>query len=844
MNVVRKSPVAMAVAAALLASRAWALDTPAVLAGDSTEESLQSIIVTGTRQSDVKAIESPAPIQIISAEELQKTSTKPDLIQTLAALVPSFGAAGFGGDLSNLTLEAKLRGLSPNDTLILINGKRRHTTGNLSIGGGAYEGGAAADLNFIPVDAVERIEILTDGAAAQYGSDAIAGVINIILKKGRAGGNVQAEYGAYQDGGGVTDDVSGNVGFQPYEGAYFNLTGEYRNHGFSNRGAVDPRLFALSGVNTNVVNAPGYPYLNLISGDSRQQLKIFAFNSGFALPGGVQFYSFATYGKKNASAYENYRLPSQVTYTAPGTTPPQVTYQFPYGFTPLEAIDETDYSIAGGVKGILADWNWDLASGYGRDYADVSTIHTTNLSLYALNGIAPPDSYYDGAFKATQWTSTLDVSRDFDVGFAGPLNVAFGSEYRRDTYSIAAGIPASYYGAGAASYPGFNPADAGIHSRTNYAGYIDLASKVIQQLRIDVAGRFEHYSDFGSKTVGKITARYDFSPALALRGTASTGFRAPTLAEEYYTTTNVSPTSATVQLAPNSKGAADLGLGAGLQPETSRNYSVGLVFNPLPQLSATLDVYQIEVRDRIVASGTLSAALNGVVVAPAITQAIVDNGNSLDPTVVASGQTAVSLFTNGIDTRTRGADLTVNYDTDFGKFGRVAWGIAANYNDTTASNVRGGSAQLAGQPLFDQTAVSYLTNASPKYVINFGGLWSIDRLSVNVREVVYGNASEYTQDQGFTDRVAHITPAHVVYYNSSTGVIPTTNVDISYNALDHLTLSAGAINAFNRYPAKLNSELLSLYRAVASNSGVTQYPTWSPFGFNGGFYYLKANYSF
>ena len=844
MNVVRKSPVATAVAAALLASRVWALDTTAVLAGDSTEESLQSIIVTGTRQSDVKAIESPAPIQIISAEELQKTSTKPDLIQTLAALVPSFGAAGFGGDLSNLTLEAKLRGLSPNDTLILINGKRRHTTGNLSIGGGAYEGGAAADLNFIPVDAVERVEILTDGAAAQYGSDAIAGVINIILKKGHEGGNVRAEYGAYQDGGGVTDDASGNVGFQPYEGAYFNLTGEYRNHGFSNRGAVDPRLFALSGVNTNVVNAPGYPYLNLISGDSQQQLKIFSFNSGFALPGGAQFYSFATYGKKNASAYENYRLPSQVTYTVPGTTPPQIIYQFPYGFTPLEAIDETDYSITGGVKGIIADWNWDLASGYGRDYADVSTIHTTNLSLYALNGIAPPDSYYDGAFKATQWTSTLDVSRDFDIGFAGPLNVAFGSEYRRDTYSIAPGIPASYYGAGAASYPGFNPADAGIHSRTNYAGYIDLASKVIQQLRIDVAGRFEHYSDFGSKTVGKITARYDFSPALALRGTASTGFRAATLAEEYYTTTNVSPTSATVQLAPNSKGAADLGLGAGLQPETSRNYSVGLVFNPLPQLSATLDVYQIKVRDRIVASGTLSAALNGVVVAPAITQAIVDNGNSLDPTVVASGQTAVSLFTNGIDTRTRGADLTFNYDSDFGSFGRVAWGLAANYNDTTASNVRGGSVQLAGQPLFDRTAVSYLTSASPKYVINFGGLWSIDRLSVNLREVIYGNASEYTQDQGFTDRVAHITPAHVAYYSSSTGVIPTTNVDVSYTALDRLTLSAGAINAFNRYPAKLNSELLSLYRAVASNSGVTQYPTWSPFGFNGGFYYLKANYSF
>ena len=794
----------------------------------------QEIIITGTRQTGVTAADSAAPIQIVSAEALQRVAGKPDLITALATIVPSLTAQSFGGDQSNQTLQVKLRGLNPNDVLVLINGKRRHTTANLAVLSGAYQGGAAADLNFIPVEAIDHVEVLTEGAAAQYGSDAIAGVVNIILKRAPAGGDLAASYGAYEDGGGSTEDIAGNAGFGPFGNSYLNLTAEVRNHGHSNRGAVDPRVRnPTSYPDSNAQYAPGYPYLNQIEGDGAYHMTLLSLNSGFDLGGGAEFYAFGTWGKKDSNSYENYRMPSKVSYTdASGVK----SYPFPYGFNPLEALTETDYGITAGLRGDLDGWNWDVASSYGYDHDDIYTLNSSNASLYAATG-ASPTNFYDGFFKATQWTSTVDINRDFSIGLAGPLNIAFGGEYRRETYAIGAGNPASYYGGGAQSYPGFNPADAGNHARKNEAGYVDFAVKPVDALRVDLAGRYEHYSDFGSKAVGKLTARYDFVPQFAMRATVSTGFRAPTLAEEYYTTTNVSPISAVVQLAPNSPGAKDLGLGAGLAPETSNNFSVGVVFQPGDNLIATLDVYQINIKNRIVASGTINAAVNGVVVAPAVTQAILDNGNSLDPDVIANGQTAVSLFTNGVDTKTRGAELMGDYLTEFG-WGKIDWSIGAMYNETTASNVRSGPAALAGQQLFDQTAISDLTTASPKFVINLSSQWKIRKLTVSLRETVYGPSSEWVNDSGATQA------GTVTYYRNSISTTPIMNLDVGYDVLPSLRLSVGANNVLNRYPNRINSQLFAAYNTAVYNSAVAQYPAFTPFGFNGGFYYLRASYSF
>jgi iron complex outermembrane receptor protein len=856
--------IALGVSAAARAAVAADAAAPAADAAgapdsDSGElSSVNEVIVTGTRVTGIKAVESAAPIQVIASQSIERAAGKPDLITTLSNLIPSLTAQAFGGDQANQTLQAKIRGLSPNDVLVLIDGKRRHTTANLAVLGGPYQGGAGADLNFIPVDAIDHIEVLTDGAAAQYGSDAIAGVINIILKKTNNGGNLGGTYGEYYDGGGNTGQVQGNIGFEPIPGGYLNLTAEVRNHGHSFRGGLDGRTLNpnLAYPDTNMANVPGYPNVNLISGDAEYHSKLFSFSAGMEVAEGIQFYSFGTYGDKKAQSYENYRTPSTISYQGPLTGGVK-DYLFPLGFSPLEATRETDYEITGGLKGEFDAWRWDLSANYGYDKARVYTLNSANAAIAGgytdITGVvipgtdSTPRDFYDGFFKATQSTANIDINRDVDVGLAGPLNVAFGGEYRRNAYAIGAGDPNSYIGSGAQSYPGFQPADASIHSRKNYAGYIDLSAKPIDQLRVDLAGRFEHYDDFGSKTVGKLTARYDLIPEIGIRGTVSTGFRAPTLAEEYYRATNVSPDSATVQLQPNSKAAADLGLG-GLKPETSRNYSFGLALQPLPGITATIDAYLIDINNRIVASGTLNSVVNGVLVSPAIATAIADSGAVPPSLVVPGGSYSVSLFTNGIDTRTKGVDFTLDAPFDYG-WNKLDLSLGATYSDTTIRSIHNAPAQLAGQTpfatgsaLFDQAALSDLTAANPKYVLNFGAYWvAYERFSASVHEIIYGKTQEYQSDTGKTPAGA---TSVITYWPNTVGVTPITNVELSLQATKMLKLSIGANNAFNRYPNKVNSILRDGFAATYNRSTTTLYPSISPFGINGGFYYIKGVFEF
>jgi iron complex outermembrane receptor protein len=823
------------------ADAAAAADSGSADAGDSS--SVNEVIVTGTRVGGTKAADSAAPLIVVGGDELRKAGA-PDLMTSLSMVIPGFVKQAFGGDMANQTLQAKLRGLSPNHTLIMVDGKRRHGTANLAVLGGPYQGGAGPDLNFIPIDAVDHVEVLLEGAAAQYGSDAIAGVINIILKKDNDGGTLRALRGGYMDGGGDSNDGSAHVGFAPTDDSFFNVTAEIQNHAHSMRGGVDPRVVdpgTLSTYpNSNMPLSTGYPYLNLIQGDAHFTLATFAFNSGFKLGEVAEFYSFGTWGDKKADSFENYRLPSKVAYTDPTTG--VKSYMYPYGFNPEEASSEKDYQITAGVKGAIAEWNWDLATGYGNDTADLSTLHSGNADLYAATGASPVD-FYDGKFVATQWTSTLDVDRNFDIGMAGPLNVAFGGEYRRDSYAIYAGDAASYYGGGAQSFPGFTPADAGKYSRKNYAAYIDLAATPIDGLKIDLAGRHEHFDDFGNTNIGKATARYDITPTFAVRGTVSTGFRAPTLAEEHYTTVNVGPGTAFIQIQPNSVAATKLGLSGGLQPEKSTNFSFGLVLQPIDKMFASLDVYQITVTNRIVGSGSLyGSSTNAAGVTTIISQAVVDAALASGASVDQVRNTGINLFANGIDTRTRGAEFSLTYPTSL-PLGKVDWSASAAYNSTTVTKPLGaapvGALPLVqGQALFDATALSDVTTASPKYVVNLGASWTYDKMSARLSEVIYGPSSEWENDNLDTNG------STAVYYQDKIGVIPTTNLELGYELMKGLTLSAGAVNLFNRYPPHTNPGLLGVQRAANDNGAVTIYPGFSPLGINGGFYYVKAAYSF
>jgi iron complex outermembrane recepter protein len=829
-------------ASALILSIAMAGGAQAADGDAAAESELEGIIVTGTRTTGLRAVDSPAPITVLDSTALSRVG-QTDLIQAIAQNVPSFNAQAFGGDTANLTLSAKLRGLSPNHALVLINGKRRHGTANLAVLGGPFQGGAAADLNFISLGAVSHIEVLQEGAAAQYGTDAIAGVINIILKDDPEGGGITASAGKYMSGGGETADLTLNVGFAPFENSYLNLSYQTRYHDYSFRGDVDPRVTNTPfNINSSsrlsrypqLANHPDFPYMNRIAGDAEYRLNIGSYNFGITF-GEVEVYSFGTYGDKYASGYQNYRVPNLIV-GRDGSIPR------PFGFSPREVINEQDYAATFGLKTKTEDgWNVDIATTYGKDNVSVYVKDSFNRSLYidtstaTTPGFSPTD-FYNGAFIFSQWTSQIDVSKEYDVGMATPLNVAFGGEYRLEEYEIKPGDPASRYKEGSQSYPGFQFTDAGKHDRRSYAVYGNVALSPSEPVKLDLAARYEHFSDFGSTFIVKGTGRYDFNEMIAIRGTASTGFRAPTLAESFYSATNVSPTSAFVQLPPNSAAAALVGVN-GLDPEKSRNFSVGFVAHPGFGITATLDVYQINIKDRIVGSGSLFGS-GGDINIPAVRAAIIANGNVLDPTVT---QTGINIFTNGLNTRTRGAELVVTTSTDLADMGSIQWSLTGNFTDTKVTKIAKPPAQLAGASLFDLTSIGNLETTSPDYRFVLGALWTWDKLSVNLKETLYGPASRFDSRTGCSLATGATSPTCFKNKIDATFI---TDLEISYRILEPVKITIGANNLFNKYPDKLNPAYRNTFLTGNANGFVTQYPTFSSFGINGGYYYGKVAYTF
>ncbi len=390
------------------------------------------------------------------------------------------------------------------------------------------------------------------------------------------------------------------------------------------------------------------------------------------------------------------------------------------------------------------------------------------------------------------------------------------------------GDPASRYKAGSQSFPGFSLTDAGSHSRRNAAIYAEVSLDPLSALTIDLAGRLEHFSDFGETLVGKASARYAVSPSFALRGTASTGFRAPTLAEAYYSATNVQPNSAFVQLPPNAAAARLIGIKP-LTPEHSTNFSLGAVATLSSRATFSVDAYQIAIRDRIVGSGTLYGFYAGAVRSAAVNQAIVANGNVLEP-VPFSG---INVFSNGIDTRTRGVDVVLNFATPLGAAGRIDWSLTGNYSETKVTAIRATPAQLAasGQSLFDKVALSTLETASPPYKIILAGAYGNGPWNVALKESLFGNASRYAD------------PGDGNLYLDRTGTKFITDLDVSYRIGHALTLGIGANNLFDVRPDRVNQAGLNV-AALAGSPAVEIYPNFSAFGVNGGYYYARLSLAF
>jgi iron complex outermembrane receptor protein len=818
------------------AQAADAPPAPTLAAADTGTAKLESVVITGTRARGLKVEDSVSPIQVLDAATIASTG-EADLMQALGQAVPSMQIESFGFDTAALTKTVRLRGVSPNDTLVLINGKRRHGTANLTVDTGSpFIGSAAADLGLIPILAISSTEVLTDGAAAVYGTDAVAGVVNISLSKADHGSKIQFETGGYFDEGGRAGDLAGNFGFKPWEGAFANLTLETRYSGYSNRGAIDPRVVdPTSSDLATMQSAPKYPYMNQISGDPSIRTHLISLNAGSEVTPETSVYFFGTYGHKVGLSYENYRLPSK----ARGI--------YPLGFNPSEGSNEEDFALTLGGKGTVAGWNWDLSTTYGKDVLKIGTYNTINPGAYgdpvqsAKDGINPnQQNFQDGEFHADQWTNNLGLDREYEVGWSSPLTVAFGLEQRTDTFEIVAGEPASRYAAGPSSYPGFTLTDAGSHSRRNEAFYLDLEGSPIKPLSLAAAVRAEHYTDFGSTTVGKFSGRYEAAPGFALRGTISSGFRAPTLNEEYYSATNVGPSTAFVQLPPNSVGAGLVGVN-GLKAEKSDNLSFGLVLKPTPESSLSLDMYQITIRDRIVGSGSVFGNIGTTLFSTPVNNAIAANGNVLDPAVLASpiGQTGINIFSNAVNTRTRGAEFVSTLVSNYAEMGRVDWSLAASWNSTTVTKVNQAPTQLQqpasekSQTLLDKTALSQLETASPRWRANLGAVWHFKAWTFDLKENYYGESSDYEAGED-----------GVTYYKNTVSAKVITNFAISNEVFKGMTVTVGANNLFNQYPDKRNSDMLATFRAAGDNAAVSQYPIFSPWGINGGFYYARATYAF
>ncbi|WP_240609551.1 TonB-dependent receptor plug domain-containing protein [Phenylobacterium deserti] len=780
---------------------------------------MDEVIVTGTRSTARTVTTSLAPIDVLSAEELQK-SGKQSTRDLIATFVPSANVSNSGAGASFAFKTVSLRGLSGDQTLLLVNGKRRHNTAVLFVNGTTQNGQSPPDLDLIPSAAIERIEVLRDGASAQYGSDALAGVINIILKEGAEGGALTALAGLTGKGDGETAQASANAGFGFGDTGYLNLTLDARTTNHTDRGYKTPNqtqlYFPVNGqpdpreASANrETSHPGQPQVQLYS---------LGFNTG-ADVGDLSFYAFGTVSSRNSAAYLTFRNPNSLNNNVS---------VYPDGYTPRLFLKDRDYQVAAGVRGRdLLSFNWDLSTTYGSN-----EVGYYENSLNASLGPQSPTYFYLGTLTFDEWTTNFDLNREFEVGLAKPLFLAMGLEYRDDTFAIEAGELASYVNGGyrapvgaplagqvtqggSQGVTGFPPFAAGEFSRDNKSAYINVEQAITDNFEVSLAGRYESYSDFGETTTGKVSARWEPIRNFAVRGTVSSGFRAPSLQQQHYgssSTIGVSFPTGTVlypvQLLPPDNPAA-IALGAKpLEPESSTSYSLGFVSRPLPGLSLTLDVYQIEIKDRIMQSATLGP--NTVV-----SNALASQG--LNP------QQAVFYYANAADTTTQGVDFVGDYAMTVGD-GRLRFTFTANYTKNEFDRITAPPPELAaaGLVLVDRIKIGDFTVGTPRDKEILSVNWVQDRLDVTARFTRFGE---------ITQRVANP-------LNDET-VSPTLIVDLdaSVDLTERLRLTVGANNLFDVYPDTIRP-------ANRGNPPFSFWNQYAPWGISGGFYYTRLAWTF
>jgi iron complex outermembrane recepter protein len=783
--------------------------------------SFQEEITVGSRAPGAEA-EKAVPVDVLTVKQIQTTGAS-ETNAILEALAPSFNfPRPTLSDGADTVRPATLRGLGPDHVLVLVNGKRRHQSAHVATSGVIGRGTTGVDLNAIPASAIAKIEVLRDGAAAQYGSDAIAGVINIVLKSGaqpfEIGGKTGMTKGSFDTIGGDSVDHSdgeltegtASYGWSVGRGSIF-AAAEYRNRNGTNRASPDVRDQIRAGDARN--NAVGQP--NHHWGDSEERNMLSFVNASFPLnEASTRFlYAFGGFSQRDGSHGGFYRR------ALDARNWPQI---YPQGFLPTIQPDVTDGSGTVGVRGVVSDkWFYDVSAGFGHNRFDFAVVNSLNTSLGP--NVPPNQTEFDsGGLQFDQYVLNADITRGVDVGLAGPLNVAFGAESRRESFQIIAGEPNSYANGGsrdqfggvaalgAQVFPGFRPSNEVDASRTSVAGYLDLEADVHPKVRIGLAGRAEHFSDFGGTADGKVTARFLAHKAFAVRAAASTGFRAPSLAQANFSTVstnfiNVGGVTTPVEVgtfAVDSPIARALG-STDLKPEQSVNLSGGFVFSPTDAFDLTVDLYKIDIDDRIVFSGNFTGA-------------------RIEALIRQFGATGARFFTNAVDTKTNGYDVTATYRLGLGEGENLRLSAGYNHNQTELTGTIATPAVLAGleNVLFDREQTLRVTCGQPKDNLRLTADWQRGSLGVVARGSRYG---EYCYATNVAANDQTFSPEWLA------------DLEIMWRR-DKYSLGAGVQNLFDNTPDHL----------INANSSflVQTFPATSPFGFNGRFLYARVGYRF
>ncbi len=834
---------------------------PSFAAGFAEEaakkESVERIAVIGSRSAPRSVAESPVPIDIIGGDELGKNASS-DMLDMLVGAIPSLNARAQPiSDAASLIRPVNLRGLPSDSTLVLLNGKRRHRASVIAFqGGGINDGAQGPDISVIPSVAIKQVEVLRDGAAAQYGSDAIAGVMNFVLKDDADGGSISVKQGSYYEGDGDQTIVDGNVGLPFTKDGFVNLSFQLKNADATSRSVQRPDAQGIADAGNTSIQDPAQIWGNP---EVKDDITLFG-NVGLDLGDDKEFYMFGNYSERDVTGGFYYRNPhnrgnvysvdggetllvgdiaqSQGAARTCAVVPANVgnvlntpEYQamvadpncfsmnqiFPGGYTPQFGGNITDTSLTVGTKGdinsgMLEGWYFDVSGSVGRNESKFNLKNTLNPSL----GLETPVDFDTGSYIQMEKTFNFDLVKGFEMGLEEPVNVATGLEWREESFEIVSGEESSWkagafadqgFNIGSHGFKGFGPETQGRNDRRNIAAYVDVEAQLTEDFLLGAAVRYEDFTTFGNTTNYKLTAQYTLNDEFSFRASHSTGFRAPTVGQANVVNTQTSLVMGDLIqtfLAPPTNPLSAFYGGKELAPEESRSFAGGMVYQE-GDFFFTLDYYNIEVTDRLAQSSQID-------VEPA-DYAELEALGVVNPELIS----AVTYFANDFDTTTQGVDIVANYSMEL-LDGDTLLSLAYNWNETTVDKFNPDTT--------DEGKVHRLEEGMPDHRATFTISQTWDSVTSFVRVNYFGEYFATHAD----DTCA------IGCWNEIADSAITLDAEVSYFVNDSITLSVGANNLFDQEAQKLPEESYGQLGAEYYESG--------PFDYNGGFYYVKATYNF